>query len=52
MLPSFRAGTIEHGAICCVGSEDLALEDAAVFERKVEDVSVRGVRHRIESHYR
>jgi hypothetical protein len=49
MVAALDARAVEDSAVSGVLVEDLALQDAAVFECKVEDVPLRCVRHRIES---
>jgi hypothetical protein len=50
MLAPFDARTVENSAVGRVLVQDLALEDAAVLERKIQDVPVCRVGHRVESH--
>ena len=52
MMAPFDARTVEHGAVCRVLFQDLALEDAAVLERKIENVPTCRVGHRVELHDR
>ena len=51
MLPALDTGPLEHGVVGRALVEDLALEDAAVLECKVEDITRCGVRPGIESHH-
>ena len=52
MVAALDPGTIDHGAIFRVIVHHLALENAAVLESKVEDVSVRRVGHGIKPYDR
>ena len=50
MVAPFDARAVEDGAISRVFVQNLTFEDAAIFEREVEDVPLRRIRHRIELH--
>ena len=52
MVAAFDARTVDHGAERRVVVQHLALEDAAIFERQVEHVSVRRVGHWIKPYDR
>jgi hypothetical protein len=51
MVAPLDARTIDNGTICRVLVENLALQDAAVFERQMEYIPVRRIGHGIEPHY-
>jgi hypothetical protein len=51
MVAPLDARTIEDGTIGRVLVEDLALQDAAVFECQMEHIPVRGIGHGIEPHH-
>ena len=48
MMAAFDAGTIEDRTVRRVLVDELALENAPVFERQMKDVAVSRVGHRIE----
>jgi hypothetical protein len=50
MVTSLDARAVEDGAISRIFVQNLTFEDAAIFEREVEDVPLRCIRHRIELH--
>src|SRR5687767_5979723 len=52
MMAPFGTGPIEHSAIRRVLVEDLALQNAAVLERQMKDVSVSRGGHGIKPHHR
>lgn len=52
MVAPFDARAVEDGAISRVLVQNLTFQDAAIFEREVEDVPLRRIRHRIELHDR
>lgn len=52
MMAAFDARAVEDGAVGRVFVQHLTFEDAAVFEREMEDIPLRRVRHRIEPHDR
>lgn len=52
MLAAFHPRSVEDGAVSRVFVQNLAFEDAAVFEREMEDVPLRRIRHRIELYNR
>ena len=48
MVAALDAGAVEDGAVGGVLDEDLAFQDSAVFEREMEDVAERGLRHGVK----
>lgn len=50
MVAPFDARAVKDGAVRGVFVQNLALEDAAVFEREMKDVPLGRVRHGIEPH--
>lgn len=52
MVAPFAARAVDDGAVSRVIVHYLTFEDAAVFEREMEDISLRRVRHWIEPHDR
>jgi hypothetical protein len=50
MVAALYSRAVEDGAVRVVLVQHLALENAAVLERQMENVPVRRVRHRIELH--
>jgi hypothetical protein len=48
MMTAFDTGTVQDGTVRGVLVNELALENAAVFKRQVEDVPVSRVGHRIQ----
>src|SRR3990170_3408100 len=51
MLAALGARAIEHSTMRRVLVDDLALQDAAVFERQMKYVAVRGVGHGVEANH-
>ena len=52
MMPALGPRAVHDGTVSRLLVHHLALEDATVFERQMENVAVSGVRHRIEPHDR
>ena len=52
MVAALDAWAVEDGAVSLGLVQNLTFEDAAVFEREVEDIPVRRIRHRIELYNR
>ena len=50
MVAPFDARPVEDGAVGGVFIQNLAFQDAAIFERQMEDISLCRVGHRIELH--
>jgi len=48
MMAAFDTGAIQDGTVRRVLVDELALENAAVFERQMKDVPVSRVGHRIQ----
>ena len=49
-MSAFTARSVEDGAVARAVGQDLALEDSAILQREMKDITLCAVGHRIEPH--